>query len=127
MNPAALVVDLRSRGFTLLVADGSLRVSPASALTSSARVAIRADLPALITHRAPGEVWDQGEAIRLMYDADTLVDQLEVDGTLPDVAAAASVVAGAFATLDIETVRFAVGEFTVLVCSLWSAAARRVG
>lgn len=59
--------------------------------------------------------WDQRRAVRLMYDADTLVERLDVDGTDPEVRSAAALVASAYATRDMETMLYAVNEFEVEV------------
>src|SRR5262249_6429101 len=98
-----------------------------SKLTPADREALRAHLPALFAELAAGQggtptgpSWDGAEAVRLMARADGLVERLGIDGRHPDVAAAASMVVSAHATRDLETVRFAVGEFTRLV---WAIAA----
>lgn len=64
------------------------------------------------------EPWDQRAALRLIVDADALVEQLGVDGQHPVIVSAAAMVTNAFATRDMETLRFAVAEFTVLVRGL---------
>jgi hypothetical protein len=115
MTPSALVGSLRARGFTLTVVSGSLRVAPASALTAGDREAIRAGLPALIAALAPAEPWDTKAAVRLMESADGLVERLGVDGTRPEVTAAAAMVTSACAARDMETLRFACREFEIAV------------
>lgn len=111
----ALITELRNRGFILRVVAGSLRIAPASALKPRDRDAIRTDLPALIAALSPGNPWNQREALRWMYDADTLVERLGVDGQHPEVAAAAAMVGSAYASCDMETVQFACSEFGVVV------------
>jgi hypothetical protein len=50
-----------------------------------------------------------------LSEADGLVEALGVPGTHPGIAAAADVVTSAVLTGDVETVRFAVAEFAVMV------------
>lgn len=66
------------------------------------------------------ESWNVRSAIKLMVEADVLVERLGVDGRHPEVAAAATMVVSAVATLDMETVRFAVSEFVAVVRRLAS-------
>jgi hypothetical protein len=126
VTPAALIRDLQARGFSLAVAGGALRVRPTSGLTPADRAAIRAHLPALLAELTAataipgaasgvGPAWHPAEARRLMAEADGLVEQLGVDGRHPRITAAAALVASAYATRDLETVRFAVAEFTATV------------
>jgi hypothetical protein len=61
------------------------------------------------------EQWDSRVAARLMFDADTRVEQLGVDGRHPMIVNAATMVASAFATRDMETLRLALSEFVVCV------------
>lgn len=61
------------------------------------------------------EPCDQRVALRLIADADALLERLGVDGQHPAVASAAAMVTSAHATRDLETLRFAVAEFTVVV------------
>jgi hypothetical protein len=132
VTAATLIGDLRARGFSLVAANGELRVSPAAALTAADRVAIRSHLPGLLAALAArvagrespaNRGCSRDEAIRLMFDADALVEQLGIDGRLPAVQDAAAVVTSAFATRDMETLRLAVAEFGVVVRTL---AGRRV-
>jgi hypothetical protein len=109
--PSNLIASLRARGFRLAVVDGSLRVSPASALTPRDREAIRATLPAVLTTLGVIEPWDGETALRLMEEADARLERSGVDGNRPEIAAAAAVVVSAHATRDMETLRFALSEF----------------
>src|SRR5262245_34205532 len=60
----------------------------------------------------PGpEPWNPAEACRLTAEVNALVGDLGLDGRDPEVADAAAVVASAYRTRDMETVRFACGEF----------------
>lgn len=61
------------------------------------------------------EPWDRRAAVRLLLDADALVERLGIDGRHPAVRDAAAMVTSAFGTRDPETVRFAVAEFTALI------------
>jgi hypothetical protein len=61
-----------------------------------------------------------------MCDADTLAEQLGVDGTRPELVAVSAMVTSAYATRDMETVQMAVTEFTILARRLRSAGAWRV-
>ncbi len=115
MTASALITSLRARGFRLAVVNGSLRVSPASALTSGDREAIREALPAVLATLCEVEPWDGKTALGLMESADALVGRLGVDGTWPEIADAAAVVVSAHATKDMETLRFAVTDFIVAV------------
>jgi hypothetical protein len=72
---------------------------------------------------AGAEPWDQRTALRLLLDADTLVERLGIDGQLPTIREAAAVVTSALATRDLETVRLAVAEFEAVVRGV--AASRR--
>ena len=122
MSAAELVDTLRQRGITLSALGGRLEVRPASALTDRDREAIRshvADLLVVLSPpRAPtsgAEPWDAALASRLLYDADTLVEQLGVSGHHPAVNDAAARAVRASLTRDMETLRFAVAEFTEIV------------
>ena len=115
MNASTLITSLRARGFHLAVVNGSLRVSPASALTSGNRKAIREALPALVATLGGVEPWDGETALRLMESADAVVGRLGVDGTRREITDAAAVVVSAHAARDLETLRFAVTEFLVSV------------
>jgi hypothetical protein len=144
MTAPVLLSDLVRRGFTLRAVAGRLAVSPATALTASDREAIRERREELLTTlslsdcqvayvsscpqsdrstgdgspKRVGEAWNRKLAIRLMYDADTLVERSEVSGRHPAVADAAAMVASAFASRDMETLRFALAEFAVLIRQL---------
>jgi hypothetical protein len=110
-----LLVDLARRGLSLRVVAGKIMVTPASRLTPKDRETIgkyRVDLLAMLS---PGEPWNTTTALRLMNEADALAERLSVSGRHPEMADAAAMVTSAFATPDLETVRFAVGQFTALV------------
>lgn len=118
MTPSALIRRLRARGFRLAAAGGSLRVAPASTLTPGDREAIRGSAAALVAALTP---WGHGNAdapLRLMEAADGEVEWLGVDGTRPEVAAAADAVSLARSGGDSEALRFAVADFLVVVRSL---------
>ena len=57
-----------------------------------------------------------------MESADALVERLGVNGSRPEVTAAAAMVVSAHATRDMETLRFAVAEFTAIVRRLAASA-----
>jgi hypothetical protein len=67
------------------------------------------------------EPWDSRVALALMDTADALVEGLGVDDRHPEVRDAAAMVTSAHATRDLETLRLAVGEFTVVARTLASA------
>jgi hypothetical protein len=115
MTAPAILVDFARRGFTLRAVAGRLSVSPASALTSTDRDTIRRRRNELLSILAPGEPWDQQAAIRLMLDADALVERLGVDGRHPAISDTAAAVASAYRMRDLETLRFAVAEFEATV------------
>jgi hypothetical protein len=112
ITPPALLATLSRRGFTVRAVGGFISVIPASELTADDREAIRQRRDELLAVLSPAEPWNLDTAIRLMDEADALVEQLSVDGRHPAIAAAA-MVSSAFATRDRETVRFAVAEFAV--------------
>jgi hypothetical protein len=132
MSSIGLATTLQARGFLLRVEAGSLRVTPKSALTSADREVIRAHLPALIACLSPQgvtgarsdlnhehavveacELWDAQEAVRLMTNADAVVNRLGVDGRSPEISQAAVRVVAAYAIRDLETLRFACSEMEV--------------
>jgi len=115
LTAPALLADFTRRGFTFRPVAGRLSVSPATALTAGDREAIRERRDELLAVLSPAEPWNLATAIRLMHDADTMVEQLGVSGRHPAVADLAAMVVSAFATRDMETVRFAVTEFTTLI------------
>lgn len=120
MTPTALLTDLRTRGFTLAVTGGALAVRPASALTPADRAAIARHLPAVVAalasgNRPPVAEWDDRDAVRLLADADRLVERLGVNGTHPDVAGAAEVVCAAYAARDADALWPAVAAFERVV------------
>jgi hypothetical protein len=75
--PAApdLLADLTRRGFTFRVLLGGLPVSRASVLTSEDREAIRERRDELLATLSPAERWDSSVAVKLMCDADALVER----------------------------------------------------
>jgi hypothetical protein len=123
MSAADLVETLRRRGIALSEAGGRLEVRPASALTDRDREAIRSHaadlLAALQSPRAPeeqaGEPWDREVAIKLMFNADGLVERLGVDGHHSAIVNAATLVSSASDARDMETLRFALAEFELTV------------
>jgi hypothetical protein len=125
---AEAVNVLAGRGIVVSVSPtGRLQVQPASLLTADEREWCRAQAGAILAHLAPrvvptgnptltgNEPWDRQIALGLLADADALIERLGVDGRHPTVRDAAAMVASAFATRDLETVRFAVSEFAALV------------
>jgi hypothetical protein len=78
-------------------------------------------LPRLVAALSSGRSWDTAVAIRLMNDADALVERLGVDGNHPEVTAVAEAVVRAHATRNMGTLRFAVAEFGVVVRRLAAA------
>jgi len=115
MPAQALLAGFAQRGFTLRAAAGKLSVSPASSLTDCDREAIRGRRDELLAILAPCEPWNKKAAIKLMHDADDLVGKLKVSGRHPDVVDAAAMVTSAYATRDLETLRFAIAEFLVVI------------
>ena len=124
MTAPALLADLDKRGFALRAVEGRLSVSPANELTTSDRDLIRehrdellAILPVPVNSRTDRQVerWNEEVALRLMNNADALVEQLGISGHHPKVAGAAAMVVSAFTFQDLETVRLAVTEFTIVV------------
>ena len=114
VEPAALALlaDLTRRGFTVRVAGGALAIRPASELTANDRAAIRECRAALLLALSSPEPWDAGDAVRQMYEADTLVGQLGVSGSHPEVRDAATHVNKAFTACDPIAFRLALAEFT---------------
>jgi hypothetical protein len=117
-TPPALLVDFTRRGFTLRAVAGRLAVSPAAGLTANDRDTLREHRLKLLAFLSPAEPWNQEVAVRLIYDADTLVEQSGVSGRHPAVVEAAAMVTSAFALRDLETLRLAVAEFAVLIRQL---------
>jgi hypothetical protein len=97
---------------------GSLRVTPASALTPDDRAAIRGNLNDLIAALAPEEPWNLAEAIRLMDEADALVERLAAPGSHPAIQAAAEMAASAFRRHDVLSYRTAVAKIVSLARQL---------
>ena len=73
------------------------------------------DLTETVPYRTACEPWDQPAALRLMAEADALVEKFGVDGRHPAIVDAAAMVGSAFETRDMETVRFATAEFAATV------------
>jgi len=128
VSTTEIIHALRCRGITLLAVEGKLVVRPATGLTSDDRDAIRSNVPELVAALAAerqlasqvevevgSESWDQSAALRMLFDADTLVEQLEVDGRHPEIAAAAARVSDAFVAHDMPALRRALGEFETAV------------
>jgi hypothetical protein len=96
-----------------------LTVRPSSALTPGDRAAIVRHLPGLVAAVAagvrPAGACDAAAAVRLLTEADTLVERLGVSGTHPAVAAAAGMVCRAYAAGDPAAVRCVVAEFERVV------------
>jgi hypothetical protein len=115
---SGLLADLTERGFTLRVAAGQLAISPASSLTQEDREVIKASRADLLILLSPAEPWDAATAHRLAVDTDALVEGLNVDGRHPAIQEAAAMVVSALETRDLETVRFACSEFTVVIHEL---------
>ena len=124
---STLIQHLQGRGFSLAVVAGSLQVHPASRLTVEDRDLLRSHAAAILEHlnRTPTdtvpspmsgpEPWDTRVALRLMEEADGLVERLGVNGQHPAVADAAAMVERSHATRDLGTLRSAVAQFTALV------------
>ena len=120
MSPAALIALAAGRGVRLQVVGGALRCVSAGPLPDDLRDLLAARKQELLVHLGGrsitrGQTWAQGEANRLMEAADALVERLGTDGRLPAVQAAAAMVVSALAARDMETVRFAAGEFAAAV------------
>jgi hypothetical protein len=114
MSTATTVIEnLAARGVTLRVVAGRLEVKPASALTDRDRAAIRAHLAELLSVSRPE--WNLDDAIRRMYDADTQVERLGVDGRHPAVQEAGGWVSAAFAAYDTEAFDTALTAFVATV------------
>lgn len=111
----AFLTDFAKRGFTLRAVGEQLSVAPASALTTADRQAIRERRNELLAILSPKEPWNPQAAIRLMHEADALVERLGVSGGHPAVAEAAAMVSSALAARDMETIRLAVVEFAVIL------------
>jgi hypothetical protein len=115
MTVPVLLADFARRGFTLRAVSGRLSVSPATALTAADRTVIRERRTELLAALSPVEPWDTAAAIRLMFEADALVEQLGVDGRFLVIANAASKVVNVLATHDMAAFRVALSEFAVIV------------
>lgn len=108
---AELLVDLTHRGFAVRASNGALVVSPASALGASDRAALKARRDELLALLAAPEPWSADVAHRLMFDADSLVESLGVDGRHAVIAAAAERVTVAHTARDLLALRTAVTQF----------------
>ncbi len=105
---------------------GPLQVRPASRLSAGDREWLRDHARVILTYLGTvagtaaallsgQEPWNVRVALQLMNDADAMVERSGVDGRHPVVKESAAMVASAFVTRDMETLRFAFGEFTTLV------------
>ena len=129
--------EFRARGVVVSVSPaGKLQVRPASLLTLEERgwvIAHANEILARLTGAAANtdvtlsgnEPWNRRVAIKLMADADALVERLGVNGRHPDVRNAAAMVASASDTRDLETLRFAVTEFKLVVREVAHRATKR--
>ncbi len=136
MTTAALLDALRRRGITLSTVAGRLVVRPATALTTDDRAAIKDHLAELIAVLAAGPssargqpaaaraTWHQQMALRLMFEADGLVEKLGVDGRHPVVADAAALVVSAHAVRDMAALRLALCEFETAVRGVRSSSGK---
>jgi len=124
MTAPAILADFARRGFTLRAVAGRLSVSPATALTVADRKVIRQRRNELLTILSLGEPWYQKTAIRLMHDAEALVEGRGEDGRHPAITNAAAIVCSAYRTRDMETLRFACREFEATVRGLATHRAR---
>ena len=88
-----LLLTLARRGITVAAADGRLAVSPASLLTPSDRVALRAGREELLHFLAPlSEPWTDQAAAAQMVAADELGERLGVPNNHPELRALAGAV-----------------------------------
>jgi hypothetical protein len=110
-----LLANFAQRGFTLRAVAGRVSVTPASALTSTDRNAIYESRDELLAILSAKEPWNQKAAIKLLCEADALVGQFGLSGRRAEVFDAASMVTSAFASRDMETLRFAVVEFDLSI------------
>jgi hypothetical protein len=132
MNSANCIANtlstLAGRGIAVTVSPaGKLQVRPASLLTSAEHDWFRAHVGVILAHLektavgnsdvplSGNEPWDRQVALRLTAEADALVERLGVSGQHPAIVSAAAMVVSAYATHDLETVRFAVAEFALCV------------
>ncbi len=115
MTAPELLADLTGRGFTVRTTNGAIAVTPASALSTADREAIRERRAELLGILSAGEVWDAATASCLMFDADSLVESLGVDGRHPAIANAAATAVIAQLAHDMTAFRNAISEFVVLV------------
>lgn len=135
MSTTEIIRTLRRRGLTLLAVEGKLMVRPATGLTTDDREAIRGKVPELVAALSAerpltpqvevevvSESWDQSAALRMLFDADTLVEQLAVDGRHPEIAAAAARVSDAHLARDARTLRRMLSEFETVVRRVHSSA-----
>ena len=128
MSTAELMDTFRRRGIALSADAGRLMVRPATALTPDDREAIRRYLPELVAVLAvagtpspcpetavASNSWNRATAHQLMFDADTLVERLGVDGRHPVISTAAARVTDAHMAHDLLALRRALTEFETAV------------
>jgi hypothetical protein len=107
---------LKFRGLEAAVAElRPLLLGHKQALLALLRSSEKISEPVTLTGNEP---WDQCEGLSLMAEADALVEWLGVYGLHPAIVDAAAMVGCAFATHDLETLRFACAEFTVTVARI---------
>lgn len=94
------------------VADGGLL--PLSYVSSTVPVGGRDPIVPFPTF-APPSPWDQERASRMMFDADTLVEHLGVNGLHPEIQSAADKVVGANRARDVAKFADAITEFEAVV------------
>ena len=122
---------LAAQGIAVTVsASRTLQVRPGSQLDEVDREWLRAHAGAILAHLGDAfgvsingtlsgnEPWDGRVALKLIDEADVTVERSGVDGRHPAVKDAAAMVTSAFATRDLETLRFAVSELTLVVRQL---------
>ena len=117
---------LAARGITVAASPSrTLQARPGSLLTDDDRARLRECAGAILAHLGTpvtnagtitlsgNEPWNSGVALKLMEEADALVERFGVDGRHPDVQLAAALVCSARAAKDMETLRLACREFEV--------------
>jgi hypothetical protein len=114
-NTLRVLADLADRRFRVRAVAGSVRVSPASALTDADRQAIRQNRGGLLGLLAETDVWDLPAVIGWVCDADELVERLGVRRTHPEVLALARTAVAVQRLENMTAMRSALAEFTALV------------
>jgi hypothetical protein len=132
VNIADKLQALAGQGIDVFISQsGTLQARPVSRLTFAEQQWLGENAGAILAHLKasaaepavnvlPSEPWDARTAIVLMRDADGLVERLGVDGRVPAVSKAAATVVSAFASCDLDAVRFTISEFVALVRRLAS-------